>query len=283
VISREIEFHAPRELEGVLALLAQHGADATLLAGGMSLVPAMNLGVAQPGLVVSLNHVAGLDDVTEDGDTLRLGALVRHERVRTDPRIRQHCPFLSEAASLIGDVQVRHRGTLGGSIAHADPAADYLPVLIAAGARITLQSAEGARTLAASDFFVDLMLTDRASTELVVGVEVPKLAPPVGTAYLRLARVEGSFAIVNAAAVIEAGGRTGRVAVGGVGPTPVLVDVGPLLGAGLSDAALDAIGDAAFEASADAYGDVSADPEYRQAMARVFARRAVRAAAERSV
>ncbi len=281
VIANEIEFHAPREVDGVLALLAQHGADATLLAGGMSLLPAMNLGLAQPTVVVSLNHLPGLDYVEDDGDTLRLGALVRHERVRADPLVRRHCPFLSEAATVIGDVQVRHRGTLGGSIAHADPAADYLPVLAAADARVTLRGPQGERTVAARDFFVDLMTTARQPSELVVEVVVPKLGAPRGTAYLRLARVEGSFAIVNAAAVVEPGLRAGCVAIGGVGPRPVLVDAGPYLQGGLTDVALDRIGDAAYEASADAYGDISADPEYRQAMARVYARRAVRTAAAR--
>jgi aerobic carbon-monoxide dehydrogenase medium subunit len=281
VISKEIEFHAPREIDGVLALLAQHGADATLLAGGMSLMPAMNLGLAQPAIVVSLNHLSGLDHVVEDDGTLRLGALVRHEQVRTDPLIRRYCPFLSEAATVIGDAQVRHRGTLGGSIAHADPAADYLPVLAAADARVTLRSAQGERTVAASDFFVDLMTTARQPSELVVEVVVPKVGAPLGTAYLRLARVEGSFAIVNAAAIVEPGAGGGRVAIGGVGPRPVLVDAGPYLQNGLTDTALDQIGEAVYAASADAYGDISADPEYRQAMARVYARRAVGAAAAR--
>lgn len=281
MISKAFAFHAPRELDEALALLERHGPEATVLAGGMSLVPAMNLGLAQPAVIISLNHLPALEDVAEGDGTLRIGAMVRHARVQADPLIRRLCPVLSEAAGLIGDVQVRHRGTIGGSVAHADPAADYLPVLAAAGARVRLRSSRGERAVPAGEFFVDLMLTARAPNELVVEVQVPALAAPFGTAYQRLARVEGSFAIVTAAAVIERGGRSARVAIGGVGPRPVLIPATDCVGGGLSAGALERLDQAVDDASQGAYGDIHADPEYRRAMAQVFARRALQAAAGR--
>src|SRR5438552_12620467 len=129
MITEEIDFHAPRNVDEAVALLGRLGDEAKVLAGGMSLVPTMNLGLARPTALVSLNHVTGLPEIEETADALRIGAMVRHARVVTDPLIAQHAPLLGEAATVIGDPQVRNRGTIGGSIAHADPAADYLPVL----------------------------------------------------------------------------------------------------------------------------------------------------------
>lgn len=280
MISTEIEFSAPGSLEGVLSVLDQHGYDMTVLSGGMSLLPMMNLGLATPERVVSLNRVDSLRSVTEDGPGLVIGARVRHAEVIAHPLIRRYCPALAAAASRIGDVQVRNRGTIGGSISHADPSADYLPVLLACDAQIALQSlSRGARKLPAAEFFVDLMLTAREPDELVTAIHVPKLPDGGSSAYLRFARVEGSFAIVNAAAVLTPNGIGSTLALGGVGPRPVTVDITSYGRAGWDDAALDAIGDAAFEASHGATSDTMSDAEYKREMARVHARRVVRAAA----
>jgi CO/xanthine dehydrogenase FAD-binding subunit len=279
MISSEIEFHAPGTLAEALALLAEDGDDVTVLSGGMSLVPMMNLGIVRPEKVLSLNKVAELDHVTEADGELVIGALVRHARVAADPLIRRHSPVLAAAAAVIGDTQVRNRGTIGGSVAHADPAADYLPVLAALGGRVTLASAGGERTLTPDEFFIDLMFTSREPEELVTAITVPKLADGWRSAYTRLARVEGSFAIVNAAAVLAGDGGPATVALGGVGPRPVVVDVSEQLRGGVDEAGLAAVGEAAHEAAADATGDLMSDAEYRRAMASVFARRACAAAA----
>ena len=143
MITEEIAFHTPKGVDDALRLLDEHADDAKILAGGMSLVPTMNLGLARPQILISLNHVQGLDGIAEDGDVLRLGAMVRHARVVTDPTIARHAPLLAEAAALVGDPQVRNRGTLGGSVAHADPAADYLPALVALGASLVVRSSTG--------------------------------------------------------------------------------------------------------------------------------------------
>jgi carbon-monoxide dehydrogenase medium subunit len=273
MLAKEFDFHAPAELDEALALLAGDGV-VKVLAGGMSLVPAMNLGLVRPDRVVSLNHVHGLREVEDGGNAVRLGAMVTHERIASDPLIAEAIPPLATAASLIGDVQIRHRGTVGGSLSHADPAADYLPVMAALGATLTLRSSDGGeRTVAAREFFVDIMLTDLRRDELVVSVEVPKVPAGAGAAYVRLARVEGSFAIVNAAAVVNGGT---AIAIGGATGAPVIVepDVDPAAG----EAALAEIGDAAHEAAEDAFGDLNASAEYRRELARVYARRAVQAA-----
>lgn len=279
MISEEFDFQAPRTLAEALALLARHGADAKLLSGGMSLVPMMTLGLVQSELVISLNHVPELDYVRDEGAELRIGALTRHADVASHPLVREHAPLLAEAAGMIGDVQVRNRGSIGGSLAHADPAANYPPVALALGVRLRLQSAGGERTVAAKDFFRGLMTTALEPNEVLTEVAIPKLAAGTGTSYQRLLRVEGNYAIVIAAAVVEPGRRAARVGLGGVGPGPVLVDVGGHLQGGLDDAALAAIGAAAHQAAADAPNDLSGDADYRREMARVFACRAVSTAA----
>ena len=283
MISTEIEFSAPDTLAGVLEVLAEHEYDVTVLSGGMSLLPMMNLGLATPERVVSLNRVDSLTSVTDGGAELLIGSRVRHVQIASDPLIARHCPALAAAAARIGDVQVRNRGTIGGSISHADPSADYLPALVASGATIVLESSSGGRReLSTQEFFIDLMFTARQPSELVTEIRVPKLRAGWGAAYIRFARVEGSFAIVNAAAVLSPDSSGAALALGGVGPRPVPVDISALGGSGWDDDAVEAAGDAAFEASAGASGDPMSDAEYKREMARVYARRVVRAAAART-
>jgi aerobic carbon-monoxide dehydrogenase medium subunit len=282
LISTEIDFLAPASVAEVLELLAKYEDDVTLLSGGMSLLPMMNLGLATPERVVSLNRVDALDSVGEEGDLVMIGARVCHARMASDPLIVRCCPALAAAAARIGDVQVRNRGTIGGSVSHADPSADYLPALVASRAKIMLESKSGRRELSAGEFFVDMMLTAREPSELVTEIRVPKLAEDWGAAYTRFARVEGSFAIVNAAAVLPPAGAGASLALGGVGPRPVAVDISGLGASGWDGEAVDAAGDAAFDAAAGASGDSMSDAEYKREMARVHARRVVRAAAARA-
>lgn len=279
MISNEIEFHAPATLQEALDLLASDGEELTVLSGGMSLLPMMNLGIIRPSKVLSLNRVRELDHVTERDGEIVVGGMVRHHRVASDPLIGRHAPMLAAAARVVGDVQVRNRGTIGGSVAHADPSADYLPVLAAAGASITVSSARGERTLEPDEFFIDLMLTSREPEEIVTSVTVPKLPDGWRSAYKRLARVEGSFAIVNAAAVLSGDRSSATVALGGVGPKPVVVDVSEQVRDGIDDAALARVGEAVYEAGHEATGDLMSDATYRREMASVFARRALREAA----
>ena len=276
MLAKEFEFHAPEELDAALGVLGNGGGIVKVLAGGMSLVPAMNLGLVRPDTVLSLNHVRGLDQVENRGDSIAIGAMVRHDRIAADPEIGSAFPLLATAARAIGDVQIRHRGTFGGSLAHADPAADYLPVMTVLGATLRLRSSDGERIVPAGEFFVDIMLTDLGRDELLVEVEVPKQPDSARSAYVRLARVEGSFAIVNAAAVVDEG--KAAIAIGGATGAPVLIEPDVDLSGGLSEEALEEIGDSAYEATDEAFGDLNSSAEYRRELARVFARRAVQTA-----
>jgi aerobic carbon-monoxide dehydrogenase medium subunit len=281
LISAEIDFLAPQDLAAALAVLDEHEDDATVLSGGMSLVPMMNLGLASPEHVLSLRRIRELTDIRDDGDAIVLGGMVPHAVVATHPAVRESASSLAVSASLIGDVQVRNRGTIGGSIAHADPAADYLPALVALGGEIVLESArDGRRTVPASEFFIDAMLTVRQGHELVTAVRVPKLAQRAVSEYIRFARVEGSFAIVNAAVTLDPEGDA-RIALGGVGPAPVTLDITSFGRGGWDDSAAASVGDAAFDACVDVQGDIMSDAEYRREMARVHARRVVSRAAAR--
>ena len=269
MISQELDFYAPASVAEAVELLAANAADGKALAGGMSLVPAMNLGISRPTAIVSLNRLEELDYVREDGGVVRIGAMTRHARIESDPVLAEAFPLLGQAASVIGDVQVRNRGTIGGSIAHADPAADYLPVMLALGASFHTVSTAGERTIAARDFFVGPLETALAPGDLLREIELRKLASGAGTAYLRLARLEGSFPLADAAAVVNGGPAT--VAVGGATAVPFVLELD-------DPEAFDAVEEAARDAAATAFPDLAATAEYRRAMAGVYARRAVEAA-----
>jgi len=279
MITQEFEFRSPDKLEDALTLLADGGGDVKLLSGGMSLMPMMALGLVRPRVVLSLNRIDGRGYVREDRDVLRIGAGTRHHEVQRDPLVARHCAVLAEAAAFIGDVQVRNRGTVGGSLAHADPAADYSPVLTAAGARMIVRGKKGEREIAADKFFTNLMETALGPDEILIEVVVPKLGAARG-AYTRLHRVEGNFAIVNAAAILGEG--NARIAIGGVGPTPVALDVSTELARGASAEALEAVARRVHAACADAPADLNASAEYRREMAALFASRALAVAAGRA-
>lgn len=275
MISSEIDYVAPGDVEEVLEILESDGDDVTVLAGGMSLVPMMNLGLAAPERLVSLRRVAELQAVREVGDAVVVGAMVRHVGVATEAVVGECAPALAVAASSIGDVQVRNRGTIGGSVCHADPSADYLPALCAHGARIVLESRQTQRRVVdARDFFVDVMWTDRRPGELLTALEVPKLAPGAVAEYIRFARVEGSFAIANAAVVIDPGGRS-TLAVGGVTAVPVVIDISECGRDGWTTDSAVAAAELVNEACAGVRDDSVLSAEYRREMARIHARRVV--------
>lgn len=272
----EFEFHAPSTLEEALEVLDKYEDEAKVLAGGMSMLPAMNLGLLRPAAVVSLNHMSGADGVREENGTIRIGAMARHAEVASNELLRKLVPLLSSAASVIGDVQIRNRGTIGGSIAHADPAGDYLAPAVALAAEITLSSSNGARTVPAREFFVDIMRTSAAPTEIVTEISIPKPSDSARMAYARLVRVEGNFAIVTAAAFVT--DERATIALGGVTNRPALVEqpAAPLRDS--SETAFEALDDAVEQACADAFGDLTGTAHYRREMAKVYAKRAVRAA-----
>lgn len=281
MITTEIDFQAPEDLEAAVTALGAYGEEVTVLSGGMSLVPMMNLGLAHPERMISLRRIEDLTDVVDEGDAILVGAMVSHAEVGKSQMITSAASAVSTAAGLIGDVQVRNRGTIGGSVSHADPAADYLPGLAAHEAQVVLCSAEGGqRVVDAKDFFIDAMYTDRRGDELVTGVRIPKMSPSAVSEFIRFARVEGSFAIVNAAVVVDPSGRS-TIALGGVGPAPVVLDITDFGADGWREDAARAVGDAVFEACVDVQGDIMSDAEYRRHMAQVHARRVVARAISR--
>jgi carbon-monoxide dehydrogenase medium subunit len=280
MIAQEFDFFRPTELSDALSLLAQESDDVRLLAGGMTLLPAMNLGIARPDVIVSLNHIASLNSVVIDVNSLRLGALSRHRRIETDNQIRAACPLLAEAAAMIADIQVRHRGTVGGSLAHADPSANYIPAVIALGASFKLVSSAGERWVLASDFIKGALETDLRPNEILAEVSVPLQEKKQSVAYYRLARTHGSFAIANAAAIIDEQGST-KVIVAGTTPRPIVVEQRLDATGGDSAKLIEQIGEAALTACHEPIEDLFGGSEYRRSMTRVAAKRAVSEALRR--
>lgn len=218
-------YHRPRSLADALALLAEHGASARPIAGGQSLGPMMNMRLAQPAQLVDLNALPGLDRVHESADAIEIGALVRHRTIAASPVVGAACPLLAEAAQSIGHYAIRARGTLGGSLAHADPAAQLPLVAVTLGAEIAVAGARGERLVAAKDFFVSLMTTALEPDELIVAVRFPKLLPGERHAYLQFSRRRGDFAIVAVAATLLLDNHSRvkklRLGVGGVEDKPL--------------------------------------------------------------
>jgi len=276
MISWELEFHAPTDLAEALDLLAERGEDVTVLSGGMSLMPMMNLGLVKPEIVLSLNRLRDLAHVTDDGDVIRVGATVRHGDLGADPTVQDAYPTLSSAASQLGDLQVRNRGTVGGSVAHAIPGADYPVILMAAGGEVRLDRKGSSRTVPADNFFLGLMWTAREPTELVTEIRVPRRQPGWVTAYRRFTRTEGGIPLVNAAAHFAPAGVGGVVAVGGVVPRPFLLDV-PAFDPDDPDEVLDELEAMASVATREQVPSVDEDADYRVAMGGLFARRVLAA------
>jgi aerobic carbon-monoxide dehydrogenase medium subunit len=219
-------YHRPATLDGALGLLAEHGDMAKAIAGGQSLVPMMNLRLAQPAELIDLGDVAGLDVVREHGGFIEVGALVRHQAVADSQLLRQRCPLLAEAASGVGHYAIRQRGTLGGSLAHADPAAQLPLVAVTLGAQIELASRRGRRTVSAADFFVSVMTTALEPDELIVAARFPIVGEQEGQAFRLFSRRCGDFAIVSVAASLQL--RAGqierlRLGVGAVEAVPKLL------------------------------------------------------------
>ncbi len=218
----QFEFERPTRIEEVLALLEQHGPEARVIAGGQSLVPLMNLRMVAPAVLVDLNRVEGLAGITLEGRTLRIGAMTRQHLLLTDPLVAAHAPLLTRAMPHVGHVQTRNRGTVGGSLSHADPSAELPVSMVALDATMRVRSVNGERAIPARAFFEDILTTGLQPGELLVAIEVP--AAPRGTrvAFHEFARRHGDFAIASCAAQFTLDNGEGRldVALGGVANVP---------------------------------------------------------------
>ena len=266
-----------------LAVLAERG-DGRFLAGGHSLLPALKLRLAEPATLIDIGRVAELQGIEQHDGTLRIGSLATHAQVASSDAALAGARLLAEACAKVGDPAVRNWGTLGGNLAHADPASDPPAALVAAGARLELQSATGQRHLAAEEFFSDLFLTALAPDEIITAVRVPAAADRTGSAYLKHPHPASGYAVCGAAAVVslDAAGRcsTARLVVGGVGPVPIAIDVTALSGAVLEQRTVAAA--LADIPVAEPLSDPYASGDYRIRLARVLGRRAVLLAASRA-
>jgi carbon-monoxide dehydrogenase medium subunit len=281
------EYHRPDSVEGALALLAEHGYDAKLLAGGQSLVPAMNFRLAQPAVLVDLNRIPGLDAIAESEGGVRIGAMVRQRTAERSPVIAARAPLIAETLPWVAHAQIRNRGTVGGSVAHADPAAELPAVMLALDARLHLRGPGGARVVRAEDFFTGLFATALEPEEMLVEVEIPAAERGTGFAFEEISRRHGDFALagVTAAVRVDAEGRcvSARIALLSVGEGPVLAAGAAAALQGHAPSA-DAIRAAASVASSeiDPPGDIHASSAYRRELVNVLLRRVLPRAFQRA-
>ncbi len=283
------DYLAPESLEGALDALTQHGYDAKILAGGQSLIPLLNFRLAQPGILIDLNRVTGLDTIRRDeAGNLRIGGMARVGALERDPLVAQHAPLLFETVPHIAHPQIRNRGTIGGSLAHADPAGELPVIAVASGAELTLKSSSGVRTVPAEDFFVGLMTTDLAPDEILVEVSLPPLPPRTGTAFLEIARRHGDYAQAGVAVVVtltEDGGvadaRLVYLSAGDV-PTRAPRAAELLRQEGLSDETIDRAARLAAEEEIEPSDDIHATAAFKRHLAGVLTKRALNAAVERA-
>jgi carbon-monoxide dehydrogenase medium subunit len=273
----EFEYKRPASLDEAIGLLAGNG-DTRVLAGGHSLLPMMKLRLAEPATVVDIGRLPGLDGITEDGDGLRIGALATHATVAASQLVREKCRVLATTAEGIGDRQVRNRGTIGGSLAHADPGADYPTVITALGARVVVRGPDGEREIAAGDFFTGVFTTALEQDELVTAVRVPAVAR---AAYEKHPHPASGYAVAGVACVV--GADDARLVVGGVTGTPVRATEAEQVLIGIAPVDEEKIAAAAEKVPAAlsaAIGDTYASGEYRVHLAQVLAKRAIKAALE---
>ncbi len=283
------EYKAPDSLEAALALKAQYGDDAKFLAGGQSLIPAMNFRLALASLLVDVNGLAGLNYIHRNGDgELRIGALVRHRQLERDPLVKQYALLMHEAMPHVAHPQIRNRGTLGGSLAHADPAAELPVIAVALNAKFKAQSARGERWIATADFFDTLFTTDLASDEMLTEVALPPLPPRTGTAFFEFARRRGDYALMGVAAVVTLGEngvcQQARLVFlnAGEGPMNARKAAGLLQGQTPSPKLIDEAAAVAAESEIEPMGSVHASPAYQRHLAKVLTRRALKQAFERA-
>jgi aerobic carbon-monoxide dehydrogenase medium subunit len=280
------EYHAPESIEQAVELLTRYGGDAKVLAGGQSLMPMLNFRLARPAALVDINRIRTLAYVREDDGTMALGAMTRQRTIEFSPVVAARLPLLLEATRWVGHLPIRSRGTIGGSIAHADPSAEYPAVLTALDGEVVAQGPRGRRTLAPSALFETYLTTRLAPDELLVEVRLPATPVGAGHAFEEFARRHGDFAIVGIAAlVVRDGARCAiaRLACAGAGPVPVRLRAAEeiLERDGLGEAAVDAAAARAAEL-VEPDSDIHASADYRRHLTRVLTVRALRRAAERA-
>ena len=281
-------YHRPETVDEALALLAAHGADAKPLAGGQSLIPAMNFRLARPPVLVDLNRIAALAYVRDDPNGLRIGSMTRQRAVERDPLVRRIAPLLAEALPHVAHAQIRNRGTIGGSVAHADPAGELPAVLLALDAGFVARGPGGTRTVPAERFFTGLFETALAPAELLIEIAVPAMRAQTGWAFVEVARRHGDYALAGVATTVtlDPAGRchSARIALLGVGEGPALARraAKSLAGEQPTDKVLKEVAAVAAAKDADPPGDIHASSAYRRQLIAVLTRRALERAVARA-
>lgn len=283
------DYHQAGSLPEALSLLADHAGDAKPLAGGQSLIPAMNFRLAAPAVLVDLNGVGELAYIEEEKSVLRIGAMTRHREVERSPVIASRAPLLTETMPFVAHAAIRTRGTIGGSLAHADPAAELPALMLVMDAQFRLQNREGSREIAATDFFTGLFSTALEPGELLTEIAMPTpTAGARGSAFLEFSRRHGDFALAGVAVTvaIDAKGQcaVARIGLFGVGDRPLLAKkaAASLVGQAPSDEAFRAAAHTAATDEIDPSNDIHASSRYRRQLAEVLTRRALERAFDRA-
>ncbi|MDT4968159.1 MAG: aerobic carbon-monoxide dehydrogenase medium subunit [Acidobacteriota bacterium] len=286
MIPVSFDYIAPTTLSEAVGLLAQHQDEAKILAGGHSLIPAMKLRLAQPSMLIDIGRITDLAYISEEGGQIRIGAMTTHYQLESSVRLKEICPLFPECAASIGDVQVRNKGTIGGSIAHADPAADWPGTVLALNAQMVAVGPRGERTINAADFFVDMLTTALEPNEILREIRVPLPQAGAGQAYVKVPHPASGFAVVGVAVSLtrDAAGncQSASVGINGVAIKAYRADAveSALIGNPLDVGTISAASDHAAD-GIDANADLYASADYRRHLAVVYTRRAIQLATSR--
>ena len=287
MIPAQFDYLTPKTIDEAIGLLAQHSDDAKILAGGHSLIPAMKMRLAMPQVLIDIGRIKDLAYIREEGGQIRIGAMTTHYQLESSDRLREMCPLIPECAARIGDVQVRNRGTIGGSLAHADPAGDWPAAIVALSADIVVTSASGERVIKSDDFFVDMLTTALEPGEILREIRIAPPSGRFGQSYMKVPQPASGFAVVGVAVNLtrDAAGacQSVRIAITGVASKvfrPSVVEQA-ILGSRLDK---EAITNAAAHATnaISVNGDLYASEAYRRHLAQVYTRRAIETAVSRA-
>ncbi len=282
------EYHAPQSIEEALLLLSDHADDAKLLAGGQSLVPAMNFRVVQPARLIDLNRITELSYIREDGDVMRIGAMTRERHLEFDPSIAKRVPLLSEAAPFIAHPQIRNRGTIGGSIVNADPAAELPVLMLALDARLKARNASAERWIDAQDFFAGMFTTALAPDEMLVEIELPCMPAHTGWSFIEVSPRAGDYALMGVAALVtlDDNGNCKQAKLvylnAGDGPVDAKQAAELLKGETLSDPLIESAAALASEKEINPFGNIHTSDDFQRHLAKVLTKRALLQASDRA-
>jgi carbon-monoxide dehydrogenase medium subunit len=287
MITTQFDYLAPKTVDEAVALLAQHGDDGKILAGGHSLIPAMKLRLAQPAMLIDISRIKGLSYINENGTSISIGAMTTHYEIESSDLLKRICPLLPECAATIGDVQVRNKGTIGGSLAHADPAGDFPAAIIALNAEMIAVGTNSERAIKADNFFVDMLTTALEPGEILREIRFAKPQGKFGQSYMKVYQPASGFAVVGVAVNLTRND-DGTCASASIGITGVASKAyraseveNALVGQRLDEQSIASASHHATD-NIDANSDLFASDDYRRHLAEVYTRRAIQAAAERA-